>query len=171
MGSLPLEWDVEEMVREHNIGAVVNMTVEWSGPTAHYERHGVQQLRLPTVDTAAPTLDQVHAGVAFIEEFLAANPSKRVFIHCKGGRGRAAVMTACFYIKQRKGAADPHEVVRELKRKRHVVSTAVAKYEVVQEFHAYVVRTHSAAGDGNGSGGGGSAGAARSRKGRKAKAT
>lgn len=167
MGSLPLEWDVEEMVREHNIGAVVNMTIEWPGPTAHYERHGVQQLRLPTVDTAAPTLDQVHEGVAFIEEFLAANPSKRVFIHCKGGRGRAAVMTACFYIKQRKGAADPQQVVRELKQKRHVVSTAVAKYEVVQEFHAHVIRTHSAAG---GDGSGGRTGAARSRKG-KAKAT
>lgn len=105
-------------------------------------------------------------GVAFIEEFLAENPGKRVFIHCKGGRyvycvqvslqqrclpsgtsfspihtnrGRAAVMTACYYIYQRKGAAHPHEVVQELKRQRHVVSTAVAKYEVVREFHAHVV--------------------------------
>lgn len=31
MGSLPLPWDVETMVREHNIGAVVNMTAEWAG--------------------------------------------------------------------------------------------------------------------------------------------
>lgn len=26
----------------------------------HYEKYGVKQLRLPTVDTAAPTLEQVH---------------------------------------------------------------------------------------------------------------
>jgi atypical dual specificity phosphatase len=166
MGSLPLKWDVEEIVRDHNVGAVVNMTIEWSGPTEHYERHGVKQLRLPTVDTAAPTLEQVHEGVAFIEEFLAANPGKRVFIHCKGGRGRAAVMTACFYISRRKGKADPHEVVRELKQKRHVVSTAVAHYEVVQEFHAHIVRIHAGTDGSDGNG------AARSRKGRgKAKAT
>jgi protein-tyrosine phosphatase len=80
--------------------------------------------------------------VAFIEEFLESNPGRRVFIHCKGGRGRAAVMTACFYIKQRKGEAHPHEVVRELKQRRHVVSTAVARYQVVQEYHAHVVSMH-----------------------------
>lgn len=80
--------------------------------------------------------------MAFIEDFLANNPDKRVFIHCKGGRGRAAVMAACFYLKEKKGEANPHEVVKELKQKRHVVSTAVAKYTVVQEFHAHVVSTH-----------------------------
>lgn len=31
MGSLPLPWDVDTLVREYNIGAVVNMTIEWSG--------------------------------------------------------------------------------------------------------------------------------------------
>jgi hypothetical protein len=51
-------------------------------------------------------------------------------------------MTACFYIKQRKGEAHPQEVLRELKQKRFVVSSAVARYEVVQEFHRHVVLTH-----------------------------
>ncbi len=56
------------------------------GPLTHYEKHGVRHLHLPTVDTAAPTLKQVHRGVAFIEDFLESNPGRRVFIHCKGGR-------------------------------------------------------------------------------------
>jgi len=89
------------------------MTIEYSGPLEQYALHGVKQLRLPTVDTAAPTLEQVftcslffrfisnhfffidfvshftrslqvHQGVAFIERFLKANPGKRVFIHFKG---------------------------------------------------------------------------------------
>lgn len=51
-------------------------------------------------------------------------------------------MTACYYIKQRKGEVHPHEVLRELKQKRFVVSSAVARYEVVQEFHRHVVSTH-----------------------------
>lgn len=77
-------------------------------------------------------------------------------------------MTACFYIKQRRGEGTPKEVVTELKQKRHVVSTAVARYEVVQEFHAHVVRTH---GNGKCDGAAGGEGAS-SKKGRgKAKAT
>jgi hypothetical protein len=58
-GSLPLPWDVPHLVKEFNIGAVVNMTIEYSGPLEQYALHGVKQLHLPTVDTAAPTLEQV----------------------------------------------------------------------------------------------------------------
>ncbi len=49
-------------------------------------------------------------------------------------------MTACFYIKQRQGEAHPHEVVKELKQKRFVVSSAVARYEVVEEYHKHVLQ-------------------------------
>lgn len=31
MGSLPLPWDVETLVKEHGVGAVINMTREYSG--------------------------------------------------------------------------------------------------------------------------------------------
>lgn len=51
-------------------------------------------------------------------------------------------MAACYYIKQRKGEAHPHEILRELKQKRFVVSSAVARYKVVQDFHSHVVSTH-----------------------------
>lgn len=142
MGSLPLPWDVSVLVHTHKVGAVINMTQEYKGPLKEYAKYGVQQLRLPTVDTAAPTLEQVHLGVSFIETYIKENPEKRVFIHCKGGRGRAAVMTAAYYIKKHKGKVHPREVVKRLKEKRHVVSSAVSKYETVLEYHAQVVRMH-----------------------------
>ena len=65
-GSLPLPWDVPRLVKEFNIGAVVNMTIEYSGPLEQYALHGVKQLRLPTVDTAAPTLEQVFTCIAIV---------------------------------------------------------------------------------------------------------
>lgn len=34
MGSLPLPWDVDTLVTDYNIGAVVNMTIEWSGTSS-----------------------------------------------------------------------------------------------------------------------------------------
>lgn len=55
-----------------------------AGPVVEYESVGIQQLRLPTVDTTSPSLEAVSAGVEFIAEFTQQNPGKKVFIHCKG---------------------------------------------------------------------------------------
>jgi hypothetical protein len=58
-GSLPLPQDVPRLAKDFGVGAVVNMTREYAGPLAAYTQHGIRHLHLPTVDTAAPTLEQV----------------------------------------------------------------------------------------------------------------
>ena len=69
-------------------------------------------------------------GAAFVAEQLKAHPGKRVFIHCKGGIGRAATM-AVAHLVLNKGAA-PEEAARTLKAARSVVAASVAKYPSVQ---------------------------------------
>ena len=49
-------------------------------------------------------------------------------------------MATAYYLKKEGGKEGPKEVVRRLKEKRHVVSTAVGKYETVLAYHALVVR-------------------------------
>jgi len=49
-------------------------------------------------------------------------------------------MATAYYLKKEGGREGPKEVVRRLKEKRHVVSTAVGKYETVLAYHALVVR-------------------------------
>eukprot|EP01051_Picozoa_sp_SAG22_P014417 SAG22_NODE_1748_length_3664_cov_10.806171_2_plen_343_part_00 len=65
-GSLPFPSDVKTLAEgkdaegePYNVGAVVNMTREWPGPEAEYEKHGVVQLRLPHVDTCMAKADKV----------------------------------------------------------------------------------------------------------------
>ena len=53
---------------------------------------------LPTVDDAAPTLEHLAAGAAFIER-VTSNGGK-VYIHCAGGVGRAPTMAAAYFISQ-----------------------------------------------------------------------
>lgn len=48
-------------------------------------------------------------------------------------------MALCWYLKQ-DPSKHPTEVVRMLKSKRHVVSTAVAKYETVTTYHQMIAR-------------------------------
>ena len=84
-------------MKEHGVVGVVNMCVEWPGPQDAYAEAGIKQIRLPTVDTTAPSYTDLAAGIAFIKETLATSPDgSRIFIHCKAGRVRHAFFLGCF---------------------------------------------------------------------------
>ena len=56
-----------------------------------YKLHGIEQLQLPTLDTTPPSLEHLRDGVAFVRDRLTATGGRgRIYIHCKGGRGRAS---------------------------------------------------------------------------------
>ena len=58
-------------------------------------------------------------------------------------------MAAAWFLRKGGGREAPKEVVRRLKEKRHVVSTAVGKYETVQAYHALVVKEGGKEGEGD----------------------
>ncbi len=51
-------------------------------------------LWLPTADHTPPTRDQIMTGIQSLEELL--RLSKKVYIHCKNGHGRAPTFYAAF---------------------------------------------------------------------------
>lgn len=76
------------------ITAVVNLRLEFDD-----NDHGLapsRYLHLPTADDDAPTLEQLHQGVAFIAQEITAGGG--VYIHCKSGVGRAATMAAAYLV-------------------------------------------------------------------------
>ena len=86
-------------MKEHGVVGVVNMCVEWPGPQDAYAEAGIKQIRLPTVDTTAPSYTDLAAGIAFIKETLATSPDgSRIFIHCKAGRVRHAFFLVLFFV-------------------------------------------------------------------------
>lgn len=59
-----------------------------------WEEHGVVQHHFITVDFIPPTLDSIKEGLQIITR--ARSKKHSVYIHCKAGRGRSAVMAACY---------------------------------------------------------------------------
>lgn len=60
----------------------------------------MEQLRLSTVDlTGVPTLENLQKGVEFILRHRACGNS--VYVHCKAGRSRSAIMVAAYLIQVR----------------------------------------------------------------------
>ena len=131
IGALPFASLVPQLHAE-GVGAVVNMCEEYAGPTAAYERAGIRQLRVPTVDFTAPSLVDVQRAVAFMREEISAGRS--VYVHCKAGRGRSATVVLCWLIEDR--GLSPVEAQQFLMDKRSQVVRHVYQRPVVQEFYA-----------------------------------
>ena len=98
LGAFPFARDVKSM---HDLGvrAVVNTCEEACGPIAEYEKFGIDQFRMPTVDFTHPSLEDVTAAVAFIESHVA--KGHRIYIHCKAGRARSATVAICWLMQSR----------------------------------------------------------------------
>lgn len=134
MGSLPFARDVQTMYGEHKVRSVVNMCRESEGPVTEYRRRGITQLRLPTPDLCSPNIYDLIVGVRFmIQQRKHLSQEEMVFVHCKGGRGRAATMVLCYLISQ---GRDAQEAIQHMRAKRHVVAVAVLGYPPVQYFIA-----------------------------------
>ncbi|HLX64642.1 MAG TPA: phosphatidylglycerophosphatase and protein-tyrosine phosphatase 1 family protein [Planctomycetota bacterium] len=128
LGALPLKRDVP-ILKTLGIGAVVNTCQEYGGPLRAYEQAGIEQFRIPTVDFTPPSLDDIEKSVRFIQAQAAAG--KKVYVHCKAGRGRSATVVICYLIA--KGYSPEAAQKLMLERRRQVLERVYTR-EVVREF-------------------------------------
>ena len=131
LGALPFKDDVPSL-KKMGVRAVLNVCEEYSGPEEAYAREGIEQVRLPTIDYASPSLSMVREGVSFIEKF--ASRGDLVYVHCKAGRGRSATIVLCWLIKAKK--IKPNEAMNFLLERRPHVNKKLDKRKVVREFFA-----------------------------------
>lgn len=129
MGAMPLEQHVAPL---HALGVrgVVNMCEEYGGPEASYARLGMSQLRLPTIDFTAPSLEDVERGVAFIRAHAARG--EKVYVHCKAGRARSATVVLCWLIERR--GLSPEDALAFMRSRRRQVLARLHRRAVVAEF-------------------------------------
>lgn len=130
LGALPFTSDLPRL---HHLGVtgVINMCVEFPGPIAQYDRMGIEQLWLPTVDFTPPELENIVRGVEFIDRHTEAGG--KVYVHCKAGRGRSATVVLCWLIHRRH--LTPEQAAAYLAEQRPHINKGLADREVVKEFY------------------------------------
>ena len=128
IGALPMHRHVARLKAE-GIGAVINTCAEYAGPVRKYADAGIVQLHLPTVDFTPPSLDDLCRGVEFIQQHRAAG--RKVYVHCKAGRGRSATLVMCYLIKK---GLSIEEAQRLLLEKRPQVNPRLFQRAVVRAF-------------------------------------
>ncbi len=129
IGALPFPSDAKKL-HDRGVRAVVNTCREYAGPVREYEKYGMEQLRLPTVDFQPPSLEDCRRGVAFMQRHI--SQGEGVYVHCKAGRGRSATIVVC-WLMAAKGLTPAESQAFLLKKRRHV-HRRLDQRRVVQEF-------------------------------------
>ena len=107
-------------LRRLGVTGVVNMCDEYGGPVRAYGRSNIEQLRLPTIDHAEPSAEDLAAAVAFVERHRAAGG--RVYAHCKAGHGRSAAVAYAWLLAAHREETAPYELFETLASARAVRS-------------------------------------------------
>ena len=137
LGAVPFRSDVHRLHGE-GVAGVINTCYEYDGPREEYDRLGIVQLHLPTIDFQPPSLEDVERGVEFIRQH--AESGQTVYVHCKAGRARSATVVACWLIASR--GISPDEAQQVLLQHRPFVMQTISRRRVVLDFHAsYVARS------------------------------
>mmetsp|Transcript_61248 Transcript_61248/g.164762 ORF Transcript_61248/g.164762 Transcript_61248/m.164762 type:complete len:179 (+) Transcript_61248:139-675(+) len=92
-------------------------------PSKAYERLGMEQLWLPTIDHYEPRLEDLQQACDFIERYRA--KGERVYIHCKAGHDRSAAVALAWMAYSRRvlNEEDLRLLNEELFEKRQVRAT------------------------------------------------
>lgn len=129
LGGYPFASDAQRLY-DAGVRGVVNTCEEYAGPQAQYQRLGIEQFHMPTTDFTHPSLSDVQAAVAFIQQHVERNES--VYIHCKAGRARSATVAVCWLIQHR--GLTPLDAQNRLLQARPHVNPTVYQRPVVQQF-------------------------------------
>ncbi len=92
------------------VNAVIDCREEALDDVQGLKRHGIDYLRLPTIDATALSQDALDQGVEWARERLARG--ERIFVHCHHGVGRAPLMGGCILVDGGTNAVDAMELIK-----------------------------------------------------------
>lgn len=95
-----------EEIRDLDIGAVLDVTAEFSALDSDFEERGIRYLNIPVLDHKPPTRSQLSQAVNWIHGHV--RQGKAVMVHCALGRGRSVLITAAYLISR-----EPELTVKE----------------------------------------------------------
>ncbi len=114
---------------DEGITGVINMRVEYDDAA-----HGLalpEYCHLPTVDDSAPSVEHLQIGVDFMCRVI--GQGGKVYIHCKGGIGRAPTMAAAYFISQGCSTEEAIAVIQETRPFIHITAPQLAALHSYEE--------------------------------------
>jgi protein-tyrosine phosphatase len=93
---------------------------------------GIAFYQIPAPDFGTIPLPQIEFAVSWLESKLTAGNS--IYVHCKSGRGRSALVLMCYLVKVRNMTAQEAFNFVKSKRKQATVGKESSKWTTLKEF-------------------------------------
>jgi atypical dual specificity phosphatase len=146
LGGIPLEnYNHLQMLKEKGIDAVyailedfeANSLTFCSAPVLekHWKDQGINYYRLSCEDMKAMSLKDLMKAVEWIHQQILMG--KKVYVHCKAGRGRSAMVVAAYMMRY--GAMSLKDAIQSLLAKRSVVTFRPCQFSRLEEFESITV--------------------------------
>eukprot|EP01098_Paradermamoeba_levis_P016226 TRINITY_DN8631_c0_g1_i1.p1 TRINITY_DN8631_c0_g1~~TRINITY_DN8631_c0_g1_i1.p1 ORF type:complete len:197 (-),score=32.32 TRINITY_DN8631_c0_g1_i1:212-802(-) len=98
---------------------------------------GVNHRVIPMEDFSPSSFENINQGADFIHESLSSGVGS-VYVHCKAGRGRSAMVVACYLIKYER--MDVEQALTYIELKRPNVKMGPGQLSVVSQFGLWLAR-------------------------------
>mmetsp|Transcript_7099 Transcript_7099/g.15293 ORF Transcript_7099/g.15293 Transcript_7099/m.15293 type:complete len:255 (-) Transcript_7099:43-807(-) len=129
LGAWPDASVARELAKQEGVTGVVNMVAESRGPQAVYSEFGIEELWVPIVDFTSPSVQDLELAVKWIQEHT--QDGKRVYVHCKAGKGRSASVALAYLVATQGLTADEAQALL-LKRRPQVLRSLSVRPEVME---------------------------------------
>ena len=101
LGALPMERNYKQIIETEKVKAVLTLNEDhelyYSISKSEWARQGINYLQIPIKDyVGVASLEQIKKSVEFIKKHKEKNEC--VYVHCKAGRYRSALIVACYLI-------------------------------------------------------------------------
>jgi len=135
----------KQIIAAENIKAVLTMNedheLKYSVAVEEWQRLDIEFKQVPVTDyIGVASLDQIREGVDFINKHRDLNQT--VYVHCKAGRYRSALITACYLIKKHQFtpemAKDKLESVRS-----HVILDRKRQMMAMQQYYDFLYKNNN----------------------------
>ena len=145
LGAIPLKnkKHIEILLDDLNIQAVLTLLepFEWEtkGPFSDpvtpedWLDKKVAHLHIKARDFEPLGENQIEQGVAFLHKYI--RQGKKVYVHCKAGRGRSATVVACYLLKHG-GIKSVEEAINFLKGRRPHIALGPGQLAAIHSYNA-----------------------------------
>lgn len=141
LGALPFRSMTEKLANDENVKGVIALNEPFElrhfyNSDDEWARLGVRVLKIPTRDfVGVPPLADIARALLFVDEIRSDNGS--VYVHCKAGRTRSAIIAACYLVKTR--GIRPMEAISFIKRRRSHIRLYERHRDAINKFYEWMI--------------------------------
>lgn len=122
--------DIDEL-KQQGITAILDVTAEFDALDWSSETADISYLNIPVLDHKAPTEQQLHQAIQWIQQQH--QQHKKVLVHCALGRGRSVFMVAAYLLAQSKDK-NVDSILKRIQTERRVARLNSVQYKKLTVF-------------------------------------